>query len=147
MFLLLLVVSQNKKKKRVSNLLYITRIIVQNFQRNQQDVSSLSERKIYYVELAYVIMEIHKSQKLQLASWRSRRAIVLLPLGCSQASQVALVVKNPTANVGDIRDMSWTLGLEDPLKKGMATHSSVLAWRIPWTEEPGRLQSIGLRVR
>ena len=34
-------------------------------------------------------------------------------------------------------------GLEDPLEKGMATHSSVLAWRIPWTEEPGELQSTG----
>ena len=37
------------------------------------------------------------------------------------------------------------LGQEDPLKKGMATHSSILAWRIPWTEEPGRSQSIGLQ--
>jgi len=36
-----------------------------------------------------------------------------------------------------------SLGWEDPLEKGMATHSSVLAWRIPWTEEPGRLQSMG----
>ena len=35
------------------------------------------------------------------------------------------------------------LGREDPLEKGMATHSSVLAWRIPWTEEPGGLQSMG----
>ena len=35
------------------------------------------------------------------------------------------------------------LGQEDPLEKGMATHSSVLAWRTPWTEEPGRLQSRG----
>jgi len=35
------------------------------------------------------------------------------------------------------------LGWEDPLEKGMATHSSILAWRIPWTVEPGRLQSIG----
>ena len=40
------------------------------------------------------------------------------------------------------------LGWEDPLEKGMATHSSILAWRILWTEEPGRLQSMGLqRVR
>ena len=40
------------------------------------------------------------------------------------------------------------LGWEDPLKKGMATHSSILAWRIPWTEEPGGLLSMGLqRVR
>ena len=36
-----------------------------------------------------------------------------------------------------------SLGLEDPLEEGMATHSSILAWRIPWTEEPGRPQSIG----
>ena len=35
------------------------------------------------------------------------------------------------------------LGWEDPLEEGMATHSSVLAWKIPWTEEPGRLQSMG----
>ena len=41
-----------------------------------------------------------------------------------------------------------SLGREDPLEKGMATHSSILAWRIPWTEEPGGLQSMGsLRVR
>ena len=42
----------------------------------------------------------------------------------------------------------WSLGQEDPLEEGMATHSSFLAWRIPWTEEPGELQSMGLqRVR
>ena len=38
-----------------------------------------------------------------------------------------------------------SLGQEDPLEKGMATHSSALAWRIPWTEEPGGLQSLGLQ--
>ena len=37
----------------------------------------------------------------------------------------------------------WSLGQEDPLKEGMVTHSSILAWRIPRTEEPGRLQSMG----
>ena len=36
-----------------------------------------------------------------------------------------------------------SLGLEDHLKEGMATHSSILAWRVPWTEEPGELQSMG----
>ena len=41
-----------------------------------------------------------------------------------------------------------SLGQEDPLEKGMTTHYSILAWRIPWTEEPGRLQSMGFqRVR
>ena len=38
---------------------------------------------------------------------------------------------------------AWSLGWEDPLEEGMATHSSTLAWRIPWTEEPGGLQSMG----
>ena len=38
-----------------------------------------------------------------------------------------------------------SLGQEDPLEKGIATHSSILAWRIPWTEEPGGLQSTGLQ--
>ena len=36
-----------------------------------------------------------------------------------------------------------SLGLEDPLEEGTATHSSILVWRIPWTEEPGRLESVG----
>ena len=45
-------------------------------------------------------------------------------------------------------DRKVLLGREDPLEKEMATHSSILAWRIPWTEEPGGLQSMGLqRVR
>ena len=39
----------------------------------------------------------------------------------------------------------WSLGLKDPQKEGMATHSSILAWRIPWTEDPGGLQSAGLQ--
>ena len=52
---------------------------------------------------------------------------------------MALVVKNPPANVGDIRDMVPSLGRDDPLEKEMATHSNILAWRIPWTEGPGGL--------
>ena len=44
-----------------------------------------------------------------------------------------------------VRDLGLIPGLEGPLKEGMATLSSVLAWRIPWTEEPGGLQSIGLQ--
>ena len=42
-----------------------------------------------------------------------------------------------------MRDVSSSLAQEDPLEEEMATHSSILAWRIPWTEEPGGLQSIG----
>ena len=58
------------------------------------------------------------------------------------------MVENPPA-MQEMQEMKIRpLGWEDPLKGGMATHSSILAWRIPWTEEPDRLQSIGLqRVR
>ena len=57
------------------------------------------------------------------------------------------MVKNPPGNAGDMGDSGLIPGQEDPLEKEMATHSSLLAWRIPWTEEPGRLQSMGsLRV-
>ena len=57
-------------------------------------------------------------------------------------------VKEPAANAGNIRDVGLIPRWEDPLEEGMGNHSSILAWRIPWTEEPGGLQSIGsLRVR
>ena len=54
------------------------------------------------------------------------------------------VVKNPPA-MQELQEM-WapSLGWEDPLEKGMATHSRILAWRIPWTEELGGLQPMGL---
>ena len=54
------------------------------------------------------------------------------------------MVKNlPAIQVTWVRSLGW----EDPLEKGMATHSSILAWRIPWTEEPGGLQSMGSQSR
>ena len=60
----------------------------------------------------------------------------------TKASQLAQAVKNLLA-----MQETWvrSLGLKDPLEKGMATHSSILAWEIPWTKEPGRLQSMGLQ--
>ena len=68
--------------------------------------------------------------------WRRDR----LPTPYSWASLVAQLVKNPPA----IRE-TWvrSLSRDNPLEEGMATHSSILAWRIPWTEEPGQLQSTG----
>ena len=60
----------------------------------------------------------------------------------SWASLVAQMVKNLPA----MRETwVWSLGWEDPLEVGMVTHSSILAWRISWTEEPGRLQFMGLQ--
>ena len=70
----------------------------------------------------------------------------LLVLSCAYwelwASLVAQTVKCLPRNAGD---RVWSLGWEDPLEEEMAAHSSILAWRIPWTEEPGGLQSMGLQ--
>ena len=64
-------------------------------------------------------------------------------LNATTVDGASQVVKNPPANAGDMRHKfdPW----EDPLEEGMATHSSILAWRIPWTEEHGGLQSIWLQ--
>ena len=60
----------------------------------------------------------------------------------SMSSLVAQMVKNlPVIWKTRVQSLGW----EDPLEKGMTTHSSILAWRIPWAEEPGRLQSMGLQ--
>ena len=53
--------------------------------------------------------------------------------------QVSLVVKNPSANVGDSKDMNSIPGSRRSPGEGLATHSNILAWRILWTEKPGRL--------
>ena len=60
----------------------------------------------------------------------------MAPQGASQAAQV---VKNPPADAGDAGDAGSIPGQEEPLERGMATHPSVLAWRIPGTEESGGL--------
>ena len=58
------------------------------------------------------------------------------------ASQVAQMVKNlPAMQETQVRSLGW----EDPLEKRMAVYSSILAWRVPWTEEPDGLQSIGFQ--
>ena len=59
------------------------------------------------------------------------------------ASQVALVVKNPPANAGDAGDHGLIPAWGRSLEGGNAIHFSILAWEIPWTEDPGGLQSIG----
>ena len=58
---------------------------------------------------------------------------------------MALAVKNLPANAGEIRDPGSISGSGRSLEEGMVTHSIILAWRVPWTEEPGGLQSIGLQ--
>ena len=68
---------------------------------------------------------------------RRKISVVLLLI---VASQVAQTVKNlPTTQETQVQ----SLGKEDPLEKNLAPHSSIFAWRIPWTDKPGRLQSMG----
>ena len=76
---------------------------------------------------------------LKPAVWQSQLCLAIFVFG---ASQVVLAVKNLAASAGDINTQVRSLGREDPLEKEMATHSSILAWEIPWTEEPGCLQAL-----
>ena len=75
---------------------------------------------------------LHALWPPHLEKWQALRAI--------QTSLVTQMVKNLP-----VRQETWvrSLGWEDPLEKEMATHSSIFAWRIPWTEEPGRLRFLG----
>ena len=75
----------------------------------------------------------------------SKKELVPLIFGVylSSSSLVAQMVKNlPAMKETGVQ----SLGQEDTLEKGMATHSSILAWRIPWTEKPGGLQSMGSQI-
>ena len=67
-----------------------------------------------------------------------------MSLMCVSSTRGSSLVTQMVKNLPAMQE-NWaqSLGQEDPLEKGMATHSSILAWRIPWTEEPGGLQSMG----
>ena len=79
---------------------------------------------------------------------KTSRFFLHLPIPNDWAFQVALVVKNLPANAVDTRCGFDPSVLEDPKEESMSTHSSILAWRMLWTKEPGGLQSLGSqRVR
>ena len=69
--------------------------------------------------------------------------MLIVKVRMSRVSQVALAIKYLPVNAGDTEMQVPSLGQEDPLVKGMATHSSILAWKVPWTEEPGWLPPTG----
>ena len=83
----------------------------------------------------------------QIRKTRDLKSLLMLII-LNWVSQVALVVKKSPASSGDIRDMGLSPGLRRSLEKGTATHSHILAWRIPKAEESGGSQSLGLqRIR
>ena len=90
---------------------------------------------------------IHNSQKVEatqvsvnLDEWVKKKKVVCI---YNRASLTAQWVKNPPAVQETYEMRVWSLGWEDPLEKEMATHSSIFAWKIPWTEESGGLQPTG----
>ena len=84
----------------------------------------------------FLLQEIFPTQGLIMGPFRALVSMISRYLHLTGASQVALVVKNPPATLGDVTEASSFLGWEDPLEEPMATHSSILAWRILWAEEP-----------
>ena len=66
-------------------------------------------------------------------SWPSRASLM------AQCQRICLTMQETQEM--QVRSLGW----EDPLEESMATHSSILAWELPWTEEPGRLESMGLK--
>ena len=110
---------------------------------------------LYYLFTTYIKLFVsqiwvrsYQSYVPNLQRFTSQSEIPSLYKSLLRASQVVLVVNKPPASAGRWRDVGSLLGQEDPLEEGMATHSSILAWRIPQTEELGKLQSMGSqRVR
>ena len=91
------------------------------------------------------ILFILQATLIGIQGWKTLQKIPEIILSPLKSSLVTQVMNNLPAMQ---ETQFWSLGQEDPLEKGVATHSSILAWRIPWTEEPGRLLSMELqRVR
>ena len=85
------------------------------------------------------------SHKMSLISYLKLRPHLEFGIRCQLLLRASLVAQRLKLLPAMWETWVWSLGREDPLEKEMATHSSTLAWRIPWTEEPGRLQSTGLQ--
>ena len=110
-----------------------------------------------FIVLANILITLPKTWLTSWLTWLNWDQQVTLDMGIITYFDLiqsllgfpgGAVVKNPPSHAGDVEDWVRSLGLEDLLAEGMATHSNILAWRIPWTEEPVRLQSRGLqRVR
>ena len=109
----------------------------------------ISSEMINIVKLIMIssphIVSILPWENLKSSKFSVLNAILLTLVIMLQVFQVALGVKNLPANAGDVRDIDLIPEWEDPLEEEMATYSSILAWRIPWTEEPSRLQCMELQ--
>ena len=124
------------------------RVAVYGVTKSWTRLSSLTELKPLYNEFTWSLKPswmrgrclAKTMQPISGKQCRESRLWLEIPYASLWASLVAQMAKNPLA-MPEIQVQS--LGGEHPLEKGMATHSSILAWRIPWTEESGRLHSMG----
>ena len=110
----------------------------------ESDSLSWRSRNQYFPNISLCDSEVQTGKQWDIVSKERCESIwsprFLLQFCGLRASFIAQLVKNlPTVQETRV----WSLSREDPLEKEMATHSSVLAWKIPWTEEPGGLQSMG----
>ena len=98
------------------------------------------------VPIYHIWVDIYKS-KYQVSIILVNDEIIIFSklLYCIWGFPVGAVAKNPPANAGDSRDMGLILGSGRSPQEEMETHSVILAWRIPWVEEPDRLQPTGLQ--
>ena len=100
--------------------------------------------------------QLHLPNSLTVKGWFKGKPEVLLNSGVLRpdngrekvkgkgvSGYVAQWGKESACSAGNAETWVWSLGQDDPLEEDMATHPSILAWKIPWTEDPGRLQSIG----
>ena len=107
-------------------------------QHHTSKASILQQSTFFIVQLSHPYMTTRKNIALTL----TREAHFIYSSMYMWASLVAQTIKNlPTMQKTQVQ----SVGQEDPLVKGMATHPSILAWEVPWTEEPGGLQSTGLQ--
>ena len=120
------------------------RFIIHEVIKLSRFVSSENQNKLCVICVGHMLMLCDSSQ-IAICGFPILPALFLVAYG---TSQLALVAKNPPAMQEQQKTWVRSLGQEDPLEEGMATHSSILPWRVPWTEEPGRLESIAFqRVR
>ena len=118
----------------------------------------ISNKNFITIHPVFFLSRLYQTRSKRTNNWKfcSRLTLILQPtplvlinlFSCLRASLVAQQQKNLPAMQEPQELQVRSLGQQDPLEEEMAAHSSILAWRIPWTKEPGRLQSTGLqRVR
>ena len=121
------------------NLLAVQRTLKSLIQHQSSKASTLLSSAFFTVQLSHPYITTGKTTALTRRTFVGK-VISLLFNMLSRASLVAQWVQSlPTVWESRLRSLAW----EDPLEEEMATHSSILAWRIPWTEERGGLQSMG----